>query len=157
MHRISNRQHPNQVHVAPKVHYIEREVSVLSEPQIIETQVEKLVEVPVDRIVEIEKLVEVPVKVDLSGIHAHISKHEQYLMALQAQIDRNYGSIFSELEMQRRALVAIKAQRDVDRKRRLQLIMRLKKQRDEQKVWNLRCKLVMGTSLLLSILSLLIK
>lgn len=60
------------------------------------------------------------------------------------------SKIITELEMQRRALVNIKAQRDIDRKRRLQLIMRLKKQRDEQKKLNF--KIILGITFLFLIL-----
>lgn len=161
MQRISNRQHPDQVYAAPQVHYVDREIEipVLSEPQMIQTQVETRVEVPVDRIVEKIIHIESP-PVDLKPLEERIHKMEvgHKIMAAFAEKVSNFNNgVMGELEMQRRALVAIKAQRDVDRKRRLQLIMKLKKQRDEQKVLNLRYKLAVGASLLLSILSLIIK
>lgn len=65
--------------------------------------------------------------------------------------------IADELEMQRRALVAIKMQRDVDRKRRLQLIQRLKRERDNNRELTFKIKLAMGASLLISILTFIIK
>jgi hypothetical protein len=65
--------------------------------------------------------------------------------------------IITELEMQRRALVGIKAQRDIDRSRRLQLIKRLKKERNEQRDMNFKLKLAIGFSFFVSILTLIIK
>lgn len=46
------------------------------------------------------------------------------------------NKVMGELEMQRRAIIGLKAQRDIDRSRRLQLIMRLKKYRDKQLKFN---------------------
>ncbi len=60
----------------------------------------------------------------------------------------------TELEMQRRALVSIKAQRDIDRSRRLMLIKRLKK---ETQIVKKQLKLTIIACILLSIISLIIK
>lgn len=148
MLRLSNRHQPQEV----------KYVSVPSEPRIVEKLVEvpidRLVEVPVEKIVEVEKRVEMPAPaVDLSDIHANLKKHEQSLI----HFNKASEQVYTELEMQRRALISIKAQRDVDRKRRLQLIKRLKKQRDEQKQSDMHMKLAIGVGIILSILSLIIK
>ena len=59
----------------------------------------------------------------------------------------------TELEMQRRALVSIKSQRDIDRNRRLMLIRKFKKEQENVK----KLKIIVVISLSLSIISLFIK
>lgn len=157
MKRISNRDHAHSSAQAPMHVYVDREVEVVVEapapaPQIV--YVEKQVEVEaqpvqVERVI-IEKQIE---QVDLSGIHADISKHEEALKYAHLVNSRIAG----ELEMQRRAIVAIKAQRDIDRSRRLMLIRRLKKAKAAQKRHDLKLKLAIGASLILSIVSLIVK
>lgn len=62
--------------------------------------------------------------------------------------------VMTELEMQRRALISIKAQRDVDRSRRLMLIRRLKK---EHKRTEFKLKLAMGASVIFTIAALIVR
>lgn len=99
-------------------------------------------------------------EVDLSQVneklanHAeHLAKQNQHILAVQAHTDRWYASICQELEMQRRALVGLKAQRDIDRSRRLMLLKRVKKEQNAHKKTELKLKLAMGASLILSILA----
>lgn len=164
MIRVSNRQHSNStgLQAGPQVQYVDRVVEVpvhthsQSEPEI--QVVEKEVHVPVVTERVIEKIIHMEAPpVDLSGIHAHISRHEEHLRALDAHNQRWIGGISSELEMQRRALVGIKTQRDIDRSRRLMLIRRMKKERAQAQKNELRLKLAIGASLLLSIVSLIVK
>jgi hypothetical protein len=65
------------------------------------------------------------------------------------------NKVGNELEMQRRALVAIKIQRSVDRKRRLMLINKLKKQRQNMNIFVV--KVAICSSVLSIILSHFIK
>lgn len=153
MIRISNRTHSEHSLAGPQVHYVDRIVEVQTQADPIIQTIENRVEVPVDRIIEVEKLVKVPVDVDLSIINTHISNHEEYLQSLSNQLKLVAG----ELEMQRRALVAIKTQRDIDRNRRLMLMNRIKKEHKAHKKSVLKFKLAIGASLLLSIVSLIVK
>ncbi len=82
-------------------------------------------------------------EVDLEPIQEQLDQHEEVLKAVCA-----------ELEMQRRALVAIKVQRDVDRSRRLMLIKRLGKERTASKKTVLTLKVAIAASLLLPLLML---
>jgi hypothetical protein len=100
---------------------------------------------------EIESIQSLKVeRMDLTPVHAHISKHEEYLRYLSERIDR-MSPIYTELEMQRRALVAIKAQRDIDRNRRLMFIKRVRKERDEAQRLNFKLKLAVGASFILTL------
>ncbi len=95
--------------------------------------------------------------VDLQPLH---DKHKEIDAKLNKVIEvhnRLAQGAVNELEMQRRALVGLKVQRDVDRKRRLQLLKRLKKHRDQVKKSSLQMKLAVGASLLLSIITLILK
>lgn len=121
----------------------------------------------IDRQVEKEVIKEVasePIilkqEVDLSEIHEkfenhaeHISKQKQHIDALQEWFYRVSG----ELEMQRRALVGLKAQRDIDRSRRLMFIRRVKKEQKARQAAELKLKLALAASLTISIISLLVK
>lgn len=63
----------------------------------------------------------------------------------------------TELAMQSRALIAIKMQRDIDRNRRLMLLRRMKKEHMFRQRTELKLKIAITASLLLSIMSMLIK
>jgi hypothetical protein len=154
----------NKSDQASHVVYVDRPViqevekQVISEPQIqfVEKEVIKEVPVEVEKVV-VQKEIE---KVDLSIIHTVLKNHEQVLKNCIIDIQnsaKNEQLIVQELEMQRRALVAIKMQRDVDRSRRLTLIRRIKKERDLHKNKSLKLKLAIGASLILSIVSLIVK
>jgi uncharacterized protein with von Willebrand factor type A (vWA) domain len=133
----------------PVVHHVE--TSIASEPQVIFQDREVIKEVPVEvEKVIIQKEVE---KVDLSEVHAHLAHHHNHLLELQ----KHAQLAADELEMQRRALVGLKAQRDIDRSRRLMFIKRVKKERDTAKKLNLKLKLAIGVSLLMSLVSLLMR
>lgn len=83
----------------------------------------------------------------------HLVKYEAICSYFQKCLDINKN----ELELQRRALIGLKTQRDIDRNRRLMLIRRLKRERDKAQVQEFKLKMVIGTSLLLSIISLIVK
>jgi hypothetical protein len=106
----------------------------------------------VERIIE-EKA---PV-IDLQPIHEKHQEFDLKLMTIIQAHNQLANGVIGELEMQRRALVSLKAQRDIDRKRKLQLLKRLKKHHDKQKQVNFRYKLAIGASILFSILTLIIK
>ncbi len=89
-------------------------------------------------------------EVDLSPVHEHLNNHDQMLN----QVAQYVGKIMTELEMQRRALVALKQQRDVDRSRRLMLIQRMKKEQKLHQKTKLQMKVAIGAALLISIVSL---
>lgn len=63
----------------------------------------------------------------------------------------------TELEMQRRALVALKVQQNIDRRNRIRLITRLKKERDSVRNMKFKLKLAISASLILSIASFFMK
>ncbi len=131
--RISHRNHNQKNHQAPAVNYVERIVEVP-------------VEVPVDQIVMQEWCKQ---RID--------EQNTSHALLLQDHKDYNtsvFDSMQVELEMQRRALVAIKAQRDVDRSRRLLLIKRMKKEHDKHKNTDLKLKLAVGASLIISFIAL---
>lgn len=65
--------------------------------------------------------------------------------------------IISELEFQRRVIVGLKEQRDIDRKRRLQFIRRLKKEKQQQDLQIVKIKLIASASLFISLLLFIIK
>ncbi len=85
-------------------------------------------------------------EVDLQPVQDHLDKHELVLQA-----------VYNELEMQRRALISLKTQRDIDRSRRLTLLKRIKKEQSQHKEKEFRLKLTVGVSLLISIISIFIK
>lgn len=63
----------------------------------------------------------------------------------------------TELEMQRRALVVLKVQQNIDRRNRIRLITRLKKERDSVRNMKFKLKLAISASLILSIASFFMK
>lgn len=169
MIRISNRHHSDKQIAGPQVQFVDRivEVPVETEPSIehVHTHTERTIEVPVDRVVEVERVVHVQApKVDLEPIYDKLLDLEGRLLIIAHNKNEFIKDASNELGMQSRALIAIKAQRDIDRNRRLMLIKRLKKERDalknEQnahKKMELKLKLAIGASLLLSIASLIVK
>src|SRR5271166_5489801 len=80
--------------------YVDRPVEVL-----------KTVEVPVDHIIERE------VSVDLEPLKKQILEISQATAMAIFKLNTELNKAGTELEMQRRALVAIKTQRDIDRSR----------------------------------------
>ncbi len=99
-------------------------------------------------------------KVNLEPVHNKLKKQEEVLNSHQDEIEAGMRAarfVGNELEMQRRALVAIKHQRDIDRSRRLMLIQRMKKEQKAHKQSQKKMQLAVGASLLLSVISLLIK
>lgn len=146
---------------APQLRY------VYVEKPVIETQE---VEVPVE--VVVHKEIEVPgetiilqQEVDLDAVKNWCSDriNEQnvaHAMKLQELHEYNlhiFNLIKTELEMQRRALVALKTQRDIDRRRRLSFIQRVKKERDQARKENFKLKLAAGASIVLSLLTFIVK
>lgn len=153
--RITNR-HFEHKPVEPLVHYVDR----IIEPKSVEPLIHY-----VDRMIEVEKQIEVPMPMDTSSIKEWT---EHRLDALNVDImlvhhdhkehtNQRFDSIKTALDMQSRALVALKTQRDVDRSRRLMLIKRMKKEHDAHNQIALKLKLAIGASLVLSLLVLIIK
>jgi hypothetical protein len=66
-------------------------------------------------------------------------------------------SVNAQLSMQSKALIAIKAQRDIDRNRRLMLLRRIKKEQILHKKNELALAVAVAASLILSIVSILFK
>ena len=143
----------NKTDQATKVIYIEK-------PVIVEKQI------PTDAIIQYvdrEVVREIPVsgetvviqkEVDLQPLHDKDVELDVKLNKL-GEIHNNFvQSVISELEMQRRALISIKLQRDVDRKRRLTLIKKLRKQRDANMRTNKIVYITLAASFLLSIITL---
>lgn len=143
----------------PSVEHIEvtKTEYITSEPEIhtvyVDREVIKEVPVQVDKLI-IQKELEV---VDLTDIQTHLSKHDDNFIEVIDRIEKVASAIQPELEMQRRALVAIKQQRDIDRNRRLMLIRRIKKERDAHKKNEFKFKLAIAASFLLSLASLIVK
>ena len=152
----------NKTEHATNVVYVDRivEVPVHSEP-IIEhtvTHSEHRVEVPVDRIVEVERRVEVQAPpVDLQPLISKLQELDGMIRMVANNKNEFIKHASNELGMQSRALIAIKAQRDIDRSRRLMLIRRMRKEQNTHKKTELKLKLAIGASLLLSIASLIVK
>lgn len=135
MQRISNKSWDKEIE------YVEKQVLVP-----VTHMVDRIVEVPVEKIihVEVEKMQ------DLSHIEQKFDHHESIFQSLHSW----NGRIANEMEMQRRALVGMKQQRDVDRKRRLQMIHRIKKHKDALNSVTLKLKIAIACSVVLSILAL---
>lgn len=68
-----------------------------------------------------------------------------------------FDSIKTALDMQSRALVALKAQRDIDRNRRLMLIRRMRKEQNAHKKVEMALKIAVSISLILSLIILITK
>lgn len=159
MQRITNRNLSE--HQDPIVRYEYIEVPIVetkTEVQYVDREVIK--EVPIS--VEVERIISP--EVDLAPIHANIKELQSILIQHSNKVadkltehSQNLELAKNELEMQRRAFVAIKAQRDIDRKRRLQFIKRVKKEQTKMKQSHLKAKWALGACLLLSILALVIK
>lgn len=154
MQRISNRHSQSE---EPIIRYVYVEVAAEApevvqtapEVQIVEREVIKEVHVPGETVV-IHKDAE---PVDLSPIHKHLQKNEEKHAHVQKCLDK----IATELELQRQALVSVKIQRHVDRSRRLTFMKRVKKERDQARKLAFKLKLAIGASLILSIVSLIVK
>lgn len=163
MERLSNRQHAEKTEAVTQYVYIEKEVEKQSEPEIQYVDREVIKEIPIEKVVIEYRDTEV----DLSELKAYAQKQQELNEEFKAVINRHADGIHQvmnwcngakdELEMQRRALIGLKAQRDVDRKRRLTLIRRIKDERTKAQKHELKLKLAVGVSLLLSIVSLIVK
>ena len=152
MQRLSNRNISETQEPVVQYKYVE----VASEP-IIQT-----IEIPVERVIEIEKLVQMEAdQIDLEPIKRDLNEIKKHILLESHKNVKDHTTVTTELEMQRRALVAIKTQRDIDRNRRLMLIRRMKKEKTAmlaaQKKDILILKLAMGASLLIAIVSLIVK
>jgi hypothetical protein len=152
--RLTN--NPETYTAMTKIQYVDRivevPVHVMSEP-IVHLSTPEIQYV--DRVIEVEKRVEVPVihMVESSVSFETLEKFDKQILN-QEKISK---SIITELEMQRRALVALKTQRDIDRSRRLLLIQRMKKAHTAHKKQAFMFKLAISASLILSVTTLLIK
>lgn len=147
-----------------QVVYVDRhivEASKAPDAIIIEKEVIRHVEVPVYHDVVVEK------SSDLSDITKSLGNHKEALQLLVDKLhehndnfnvlEQHSQKVAEELEMQRRALVALRSQRSVDRSRRLMLIHRLRKEKNSIKSLSFKLRLAVAASLLLSIVSLIVK
>lgn len=147
MIRVSNKKHSEQIQ------YIDRVVEVPAEKTVEYVDREVIKEMPGETIV-IQK------EANLDPVYNKFQEHETRLTRHDAEHQVNTKKsqmVAEELEMQRRALVAIKTQRDIDRSRRLLLIRKLRKERQHIEKQELKLKLAIGASFLLTILSFFIK
>jgi hypothetical protein len=157
MERLSNRQHAGKTEAVTQYVYLEKE------PEIQYVDREVIKEVPVETVVVQYK----ETQVDLSDLRDYAVKQQALNDELKKVINTHADTLHQlmnwcnaakeEFEMQRRALIGLKAQRDVDRKRRLTLIRRMKTEQDKAQKRELKLKLAIGASLLLSIVSLIVK
>lgn len=155
MERISNRSFDGQPEPIVQIQYIEVPAPVAKAPDAIIQYVDREVvrEVPVEHVVVHKEVKEV----DLSPVHNKIKHHQEVSDARHSEANHKFSLVANELNLQSRALVGLKAQRDVDRKRRLTLIKKMKRQQDDAQKRELKLKLAVGASLLLSIVSLIVK
>lgn len=161
MIRISNRNYDSQSIAGPQIQYVERIVEVPVEHIVVAKAPDAIIQY-IDR----EIIREIPVAgetivmsqpVDLKVFEEKQEALDSRVQGLSLHYHQWFGQIGAELEMQRRALVAIKMQRDVDRSRRLMLIKRMKKEsKDHQKQVSF-LKFSVGLSLLVAVLTLIIK
>jgi Inner membrane complex protein len=148
----------NKPDTASSVQYVDRVVHAPAPaPQVVEKTVYVNVPEVVEKIVEVPTVVEVQTPVNLEPLYANDNILKNKLVELGDYTNAQFKTVATELEMQRRALVSLKAQRDVDRTRRLQFIMRTKKQHAELKKTAKRLKIAIGACLLLSLMSFFIK
>lgn len=124
-----------------------------SEIQYIEVEKEVIREIETDPII----IQQEAAQVDLEPIYDKLFDLESKLM-VAVDVNKNFRDKASmELEMQRRALVSLKAQRDIDRSRRLMFINRVKKENKARQAAELKLKLAIVASLMISIISLFVK
>lgn len=159
MQRLSNRLHSEKSHAAPQVQHVERivEVQVASEPEIQYVDREVIKEVHVEQEARQPDQIIVQEQVDLTPVTAAIEEIKMVMNHNTKHHNDYLDNLRVNSDMQSRALVALKMQRDVDRKRRLTLIKRMRKEQNAQKRYELKLKLAIGASLLLSIASLIVK
>ncbi len=96
-------------------------------------------------------------EVDLKPLNDQYNHLAQVLVESHNRHSSILDQTKTALDMQSRALVGLKMQRDVDRKRRLQVIKRMKKHQAEYKKSKFQVKCAMGAMLLFSILTLILK
>lgn len=158
MRRLSKRSFSPDEQV-PQLRY------VYVEKPVVET---KEVEVPVEVIVQQEvpgETIVLKQEVNLDAIKNWCSDrideqnvaHAMKLQEVQEYNSHMFGLIKTELELQRRALIALKTQRDIDRNRRLMFMNRVKKERDRARKENFKLKLATGASIVLSLLTFIVK
>ena len=165
--RITN--NPETGSTVTKIQYVDRVVTTPAPEPIIQYVTHTITqEVQVDRIVE--KLVVTSSPDFTSNINNHEVRlidleektksnlsvsRQQYEVQKSLQSDLN--KMGNELEMQRRDLIGLKQQRDIDRSRRLMLIKRMKKEHEEQKATDRKLKIAIAVAALLPLLLLIIK
>lgn len=173
MIRVSNKQHPEKEMAKPQVHYVDRVVEV-EVP--VEQQVIQYIDRPVETVV-VEKdanLIDVKEwcqqRIEEQNVaHAlllqdHKDRNNEKTNELENKINiivQRFNEVMthvgSELEMQRRAFIAVKIQRDVDRKRRLMFIKRVRKEQKKLEKQQFILKCALCASCLLTVISFFIK
>lgn len=149
MIRVSNKKHPEKEIAGPQVHFVDRVVEVpVEQPPLIE-----YIDRPVETVV-VQKEVE---KVDLQPLHDKNAELDNKINIIVQRFNEIMTHVGSELEMQRRAFIAVKMQRDIDRKRRLMFIRRIRKEHKKLQKQEFVLKCALGASFLLTVISLIIK
>lgn len=158
MIRVSNRQHDEHSIAGPQVQFVDRlvevPVEVASAPEIVYVDREVIKEVHMEA--PSEQII-LKQEVDLAPIHGDIEEIRAVVNHNTAHYDQFLDILRTNVDMQSRALVALKVQRDIDRSRRLMLMKRIKKEHNAHKKTALKLKLAIGASLLISIVSLIVK
>ena|ERR1019366_9384406 len=146
--------------VQPQIQYVDRPVEKVvskSEIQYVDREVIKEVQVEgPERVVTPDQII-IQEKVDLAPIQAVIEEIKSVINHNTSVHNGYLDNLKTNSDMQSRALIALKQQRDIDRSRRLMLIKRLRRAQNAHKKLQLKLKLAIGTSIILSIISLFIK
>lgn len=161
MIRVSNRHHDEHSIAGPQIQYVDRivevPVEVASTPEIVYVDREVIKEVHMEADATPAEQIILKQEVDLAPIHGDIAEIRAVVNHNTAHYDKFLDIIRTNVDMQSRALVALKMQRDIDRSRRLMLMKRIKKEHKAHKKTALKLKLAIGASLLISIVSLIVK
>lgn len=138
MERISNRhkQSTQVVEVVREVHHNHKPETIVKH---VETVKEVIVEVPVEKVIYVDRPVEkvVHVEADISHVEDAIVEHR----AVMEEVSQDVDSLDQELQVRRRG--------------HLLMAKHLRRDLKKQKALNLKLKLAVGASLLLSIIALL--
>lgn len=90
-------------------------------------------------------------EIDLKSIYDHqiiIDSNMKVVTQFLNDVNRFLPQVSSELEMQRRVLVGLKIQRNIDRRNRLRLLKRLNKEKQKNKQNLLILKMAIGCTLM---------
>lgn len=129
--------------------------------------IDRPVEVIVEKLIEVDKIIHIPVEKEVEVIKYITTKDEQLSKRLEQleyqliQKDLDLKHLVSKLDEEKnlndRVLIGVKHQLMIDRKRKLSLIKNLKKKHLQNKKLQKQMKLAIGASVVLTLLSFLIK